>query len=292
VLWSLYTSGSPLPANQVGRRYLAWGSALKLDGRIIWPAYLEEAISNIPDLLELVSMAMGSVFVAGLAFLGRTTSVHQTRFQRLVGLYLILYFGTLVFYQGYFPNVHGLRYLNLPVHLVCILAAAFLSHLIDMNKIARGSKQLLFVGCLGALIWSAAYQYSELADDFDWVEDDGVLSRYDSEAVHSYWAFIDWLNLNLPPGTVVAAKDHGRLAYFTDLQVVDLAGILEPSLLTYMHEDRVSTFLAERQAAYVVMPPDRGKTIHEMIREQLTLEEIDTPAQELTDYRLYRSAAR
>jgi hypothetical protein len=55
-----------------------------------------------------------------------------------------------------------------------------------------------------------------------------------------------------------------------------------------MHEDRVSTFLAVRQAAYVVMPPDRGKTIHEMMREQLTLEEIDTPAQELTDYRLYR----
>jgi hypothetical protein len=261
---------------------------MELDGRIIWPAYLEEAISNIPELLALVSMAMGSVFVGGLALLRRAAPGRQARFQRLVGAYIILYFGTLVFYQGYFPNVHGLRYLNLPVHLVCISAAAFLADLIYTKKIATMGKHLLFAGCLAALLWSAAYQYREMADDLDWVEAEGVFGPYQPETVEPWWAFIDWLNTNLAPGTVVAAKDHGRLAYFTDLQIIDLAGILEPALLEYMSENRVSDYLAERNAGYVIMPNRRGKKIHELIREQVALEEIDTPRQEMTDYRLYR----
>jgi hypothetical protein len=128
VVWSLVTSGSPFPANQVGRRFIAWQGATSVDGAIIWPAYFKQSLYNVGELSQLVAITVGSVFIGILALVTGLWDKRSAFFVHLTALYIVLYFIALIAYQGYFPNVHGLRYLNLVGHLLTISIAAFYPH--------------------------------------------------------------------------------------------------------------------------------------------------------------------
>jgi hypothetical protein len=117
-----------------------------------------------------------------------------------------------------------------------------------------------------------------------------LLPHYDREVVEEWWAFLDRVRLELPAGTVIAAKDFGRLAYFTGLQIVDLAGITDPRVRPSRQEGELPRYLQSRGVTFVLAPPQGGYPVHREIRRSTTLVLQDGfPVQEGTGYLLYRA---
>ena len=66
-----------------------------------------------------------------------------------------------------------------------------------------------------------------------------------------------WVSANLPPDTVIAAHDIGALGYFDNHQLIDLAGLISPEVIPFIRdEERLSAFLDERGADYLIAFPD------------------------------------
>ena len=112
---------------------------------------------------------------------------------------------------------------------------------------------------------------------------------YSDEVVKNWWSFLDWATVNLAEGTSVAVKDHGRLAYFTDTRVIDLAGIIEPAMIDYLARGRIGDYLLARDAQYALLPREGGRSVYVAIRDQVPLAPMTgVPEQEATGYILYR----
>jgi hypothetical protein len=66
-----------------------------------------------------------------------------------------------------------------------------------------------------------------------------------------------WVAANLPPDALIAAHDIGALGYFDDHELVDLAGLISPEVIPFIRdEDRLTAFLSERGADYLIAFPE------------------------------------
>jgi hypothetical protein len=116
-----------------------------------------------------------------------------------------------------------------------------------------------------------------------------LVPLYTRAEVDGWWSFLDRVRLELEPGTVVAAKDFGRLAYFSEARVVDLVGIIDPSIVESRRDDAMAEFLRVRGVEYVVAPPTAGFPVHKEIRDNAELEPVaGFPQKEATGYLLHR----
>jgi hypothetical protein len=289
--WS--ADGSWVPANQAGRRFLAWEDLMGLHGAGFMISYVKHVFVNILEMGRLVSIAVGSFFVALLALLFSAEKSLPRLLVRLVFFYIISYLGVLVTYQFYFYDVHGLRYLSLLAHLCAIFLAAFLDRLSSWLRGPLRRRNLFFWGSIALLAGSSVMQYWSMTSTLFGAQGFKLMPRSVSDDVRDYWRFIDWSKTHLPAGTVVAVKDYGRFAYFTDARVVDLAGIIDSRLIPALKKGDIKDYLLKRQTAYVVMPQEGGRLVFREIRQAVGLEPVTgAPPQDGTGYVLYKLVKR
>jgi hypothetical protein len=290
ILWSFYITGSPMPANQAGRRFLAWEAVVIQDGTILWSRYLQQIVQNTRLFIFLVSITTGSAVLALVSVSFGLFQKNSMVLSRLIFLYLGMYGGTLILYQGYFFDVHGLRYLNLVGHLFSITLAAFGYY--AFSRVYRQKLRAvpyILATFITLLIALSFFQYQHLVSRLTWTGSLHTIPLYTEREIQEWWDFLDWVNANIPDGTAIAVKDHGRLAYFTDVRVVDLAGIIDPSLMQFIQTNNVTDYFLENQVEYVIAPPQDGQLVYRLIRKHINLEEVVVaPSQEGVNYRLYR----
>lgn len=292
-LWSLRVAGTPLPANQLGRRSLAWQGTQLAGGGVLWPAYAGRVIGNVLKMAVLLSLMAGSGFLGILSVVSGAARKRSALLRELLSVYLVVYLGALIVYQGYFPDVHGIRYLNLPMHLLAILVMAFCYEITLSGHRGAVVRYTLKLGVVLVLLLSSAYQYARMIINLPWAVGMRIIPVYSDAEVRQWWQFVDWLSTHCPDGTVMAAKDHGRLAYFANAHVVDLAGIIDPAVLTAQTEGTLGSYLEGKEAEYVLLPDEGGWPVHEAIRASLDLDIVPgVPPQECTGYFLYRIRAR
>jgi len=289
VVWSIYTTGTPFPANQLGRRFLSWHGAASAHGTMALSVYAKGVADNVGRLWQLLSVSVGSSFAALLAVIVSLSKRRARPLSYLVALYLATYFGALVLYQGYFPDVHGLRYLNLPGHLLVTLIVALCYELLQFSGTKLVLRSTVLAGLILSLLLSSAYQYRQMVRGLVWAREMRIVPRYTDSEIGEWWAFLDWVSQHLPEGTPVAAKDHGRLAYFTGVQVVDLAGIIDPALTRRLMAGSADEYLEAKHVQYALLPSERERPIHEVLRGSFNLEKVPgSPVQEGTGYHLYK----
>jgi hypothetical protein len=69
-------------------------------------------------------------------------------------------------------------------------------------------------------------------------------------------ATAQWVAINLPDGTLIAAHDIGALGYFADVQLIDLAGLVSPEVIPFIRDEaRLAAFIRERRAEYFINFP-------------------------------------
>lgn len=269
--WQLVQTGSPLPGNQVGRRGLALAWHNFSFDHFSLPQYLQIVVWNVFQLDELLSIATGSSLLMLTALIA---GVFQKKLRKL-GVFTVLYLGIffllLVTYQWYFANLHGLRYINPAVHLLCIFAAAFLWQL-PVQTWKRSSAAFL----TAAIIILAGYKHYQMTSRLPWAPFMSYIGTPNEEQSRKFWGTIDWIRDNLPPDTIVGVRDYGRISMFGDVVIQDLAGNIDPAVAVALNDGTLKAYLKERNTEYLYIPSLEMRTdaLYQYLHKNLTLQKV------------------
>jgi Dolichyl-phosphate-mannose-protein mannosyltransferase len=284
--WQFWLVGSPFPDNQVGRRLIAVEKQGFDFAQFALVPYVRVVVWNVSQALSLWDLGIGSALLGLVAWLYALISEKTCTLAILTGIYLTLFLAALVLYQWYFPDYHGLRYFNPGIHLLFI----FIGYTLVSLGFTRWNSLPAAVVVLGLMIvtW---YRFADDARHHESLKAMSLFGQRDAAVQGQFWAAIDWAKATLPPGTRVAVRDHGRFAFFTDLPVQDLAGILDTQVVTERKNGTLGAYLKARGTQYAVLPDSNPllKTIYQDIHAQLKpVLWKDAPPQEITGYRFYR----
>ena len=161
------------------------------------------------------------------------------------------------FYQWYFPDVHGLRYIVYPALILTVMvggAVGWTGGLIEQwcgTLVSRGAMTLLVVG----IVTLTAVNYKRMVDGLCWTKWDWLLG-VPASGLSEAWCEERWVEEHVPPGGVLAAKDIGRLTYFTHSRIVDLAGIIKPDVIESIRERDLASYIVDQGATHVITVRD------------------------------------
>jgi hypothetical protein len=66
-----------------------------------------------------------------------------------------------------------------------------------------------------------------------------------------------WVSNHVPPDALIAAHDIGALGYFGGHKLVDLAGLISPEVIPFLHdEEKIASYLNESGVDYLITFPD------------------------------------
>jgi len=252
----MHVGGSLFPANQVGRRVLELEEAGLLGVAISWRLIAKRLVYNALNMQHLLSIVLGGSVLVVLSVARGLHDIKGRALAQLIVVYCVSYLGVLVLYQWFFPDVHGFRYLSLPVHVLVITVAAFCHWAVARAVSSRWLRRAVVTGIGLLLISSSAFGYRNTVRTVKSSVEIKVLPAYSPEEVATWWSLLDWVSDNIPEGTVVAATDHGTLAYFTGVRVVDLDGIMEPECVRCLLDGSIRTHLEMRGVEYVLLRPE------------------------------------
>lgn len=267
--WQLLQTGSPFPANQVGRRQLAIDfQGFSFEHFALLP-YLKIVVWNVFQLQELVTIATGGALLVLAAFVTGCFDPKMRKLGMICCIYIGIFFTLLVTYQWYFADLHGLRYINPAVHLFFIFVAWFLWQL----PIVWGKKTaVIFIAVCLAI--SANYKHYQMCSRFRWAPVMSYISRPDPVKGAPLWSIIDWVRDNLPAGTVIGVRDYGRISLFTDARIQDLAGNIDPPVSAALQDGTLDTYLKSLHVEYLVIPSleQRADKLYTYLHTHLKLE--------------------
>ncbi len=250
--WNVHVNGTLTVSNQAGRRFIAHlGFSLAQNG---WGAYFQICLSKLRELYEIYDITLG-FFPLALVALGWLLWRRDASLRWLAPFlgYWLLFCALLVFYQWYFPNVHGLRYVVFSSLVLAIVTGAMVG-----GMMRKGGRIGLVVGVavLAACVGLSWWKYGRMMGQLSWTRDFSLLATTPADKVAAYWEDVDWIAANTPPQAVIAVKDHGLLAYFTGRRVADLAGIMDPSVIGYLKARNLAPYLRDHDADYVILYTD------------------------------------
>ena len=281
--WYVTVDGTLLPANQSGRRDLAWQSAQTEFGAWIWPAVVAKVGINALRLADLVGAATGSAWLLVVALFSHA---RRSPTVPILVAYAGIYFSLLVLVQGYFPGVHGLRYLNAFAHLAIVSVALLICSIADAVSGRIPVQRLTLAATSGALVVSGFVHYWQVSTNvsvrgpMSLAESglDRVLPSPNAEAGRiGFWPLADWINENLPPGTPIAMNDHGRYAYFTHAEIVDLAGIVQPEISRIAKTGGLAAYLRQRGVRYALLPDGSLNRAEQQVQDGFQIHPIQLP---------------
>jgi hypothetical protein len=138
--------------------------------------------------------------------------------------------------------------------------------LLNFWRLAMGAVLVVFWG-LGA---------------FTYAQDVAVI---ESEMV----ATANWVSVNVPPGTLVAAHDIGALGYFGKHELIDLAGLVSPEVIPFLRDENLlGIYMTSRRVGYLVVFPDWYPTLTAHLIPVFTTGARYAPAQGGTNMTVYR----
>lgn len=286
VIWGMVRVGSPFPANQVGRRAIALGWHDATHG-ISFLKYLKVVGWNVFQMEKLITIATGASLLMLVAFLYGMRLPASKKLSEVTLAYCVLFLGMLIGYQWYFPDFHGLRYINPAVHLLLIFVAIFFVELF------KGKRGLLFVSfaTLAVVTLSGYAFYGEL-NILPWIKSTTYTGYASPDLSAKYWQFYDWVKAKLPAGTVVGVRDNGQFALFTDLPVQDLSGVIDPTVSQKVNEggDALAEYLRSRNVSYLWIPSldQRGDTLYKELHGSLHLELVTDAPPSVYEEHFYR----
>jgi hypothetical protein len=63
-----------------------------------------------------------------------------------------------------------------------------------------------------------------------------------------------WINTNTPQNAVIATHDIGIIGYYTQRQIVDLAGLITPEIVPIMNDpQKMADFVRAKQVTYLIV---------------------------------------
>lgn len=67
----------------------------------------------------------------------------------------------------------------------------------------------------------------------------------------------NWIQQNTPPDAIIAAHDIGALGYFSQRDIVDLAGLISPDVIPFIRDEtQLANYVDTQKAEYLMTFPD------------------------------------
>lgn len=269
--WQMARTGTPFLGNQIGRRELA----MSLHGfdfnHFVFSKYIKIVGWNVFQLEKLIAIATGGTFLAVLALAAGGLRKERNKLASVTTIYIVTFFGALCAYQWYFPDLHGLRYVNPAVHLLFVLVAALLVDL-PLGKL----KSALIGFFVTGLIILSHYSFYDMATHLQWAPGFTFTAHPTTAEEKDAWALIDWVRENLPEDAVIGVRDHGRFALFSDRPIQDVAGNIDPTVPLLARTSGLKEYLQKQGLDYLVIPSldVRQDLIYKVLHTDLKLEQV------------------
>lgn len=269
--WQLIRTGTPFLGNQVGRRELAMSLHGFSFDHFVLATYLKIVGWNVFQIEKLVTIATGSSLLALTALAAAWFKPERRVLASVTAVYMIAFFGALAAYQWYFPDLHGLRYINPAVHLLFVFVGALFADLFN-----GAWKRRFFTMSIAAIIILSNYTFYDLVTHLVWAEGMTFTTHPSPESEKKTWATIDWVAANLPKDTVIGVRDHGRFALFSDRPTQDLAGNIDPEVPLLARTSGLKEHLKNVGLDYVLIPSlqTRKDLIYQVLFRDLKLEKV------------------
>lgn len=237
--------GTPLPSTLAGRRWLNHLGAPPYGLRSLrwllrrWPLRL--GADTLLSQHTLVAVVAAALVVIGAVLLRRGQ-------RRRLGVLVALAFVHLFTFALFFPVTgHGGRYqpliptLFLPLALVSLwsFSTRMARHLSAraLNALVVGVAALVMVVVVRSLVHWATI----LASGVDHIEG-------------TERAMGEWIRAHLSPAARVASFDLGAVTYFSRRNVLDLGGLVDPTLAARLSRGETAAYLREHGITHVVIP--------------------------------------
>lgn len=287
--WEVAITGSPFLANQIGRRDIALGwHHFSFEHFQLLP-YLKIVTWNVFQLDKLLSLATGSSVLCAVAVLYAFLRKETRTFATILTLYVGTFFAALVAYQWYFPDFHGLRYLNPVAHLLFIPIGFLLA------SIFPGKKTILLAWTATAwVLILTLYGFYALAISMPWAPFMSLDARPTQAQIDTQWKPMDWMREHLPKGSILGVRDHGRIALFTELPIQDIAGNIDPNVPAILKKPdagaKLLAYFRDRHVSHLLLLNKglRSDAIYQVIYASFPLEAI--PEGSSSGATLYRIA--
>lgn len=243
--WNYYTTGTFSPANSTGRRFIAIQSSMDANYHISFVNYVDLIIVSIVKLVKVWQFTTGAAILLPFAYL----DMRRYRIIKDWGAHVALYGIMLAGYYHYLPPGHAVRYVVLPAMIFCIPLANLLDQVASRMSLSYGKSIWALVGLI-VLISGRGYVEAISRP----------VLRLDNNGLSpiTEWA-IDH------PDAVIAAKDHGELAYFGRAIVVDIAGVINPGALAALVDGNLCGYLFDEGATHVVAKAGSSHRVHKAL---------------------------
>ena len=117
---------------------------------------------------------------------------------------------------------------------------------VELLATIKASKRIVFLWQSAIVILSLAFGIlgaRQNARDVYWVESEMV-------------ATANWVQQNLPPDALLAVHDIGALGYYVSNPLIDMAGLINPEVVSFIRDERrLAEYLTASSADYLIVLP-------------------------------------
>jgi len=201
-------------------------------------------LTRIFNILLVPITGVGSILLPG--FLYQIYRVFLEKNVRLTGI-LLWFFGYILLFAFRLPVTyqHG-RYF-IPIIPIYLLFAVLGFN--SINKTKRTKPALILIRSWKISIVIILFVFWGLGANA-YSEDVSII---ESEMVDT----AIWININTSLDSKISAHDIGALGYFTDREIVDLAGLISPDVIPYINnEDELKIYLDHQGVDYLMTFPN------------------------------------
>ncbi len=242
LLFNLFVARTPLPNTFYAKQA---EYALLRELVPIWTRFFAE--------IKLPLIGAGFFLLPGVLFWG-WKAVRRYDIGVLVGM--IWFLGYAAIYAWSLPVTyqHG-RYMMpaMPIFFLWGLAGTQEIFFAFRSRPRWGKRAVTAWSLALALMWGAflGIGAKSYADDVAFIESEMVLTA-------------KWVAENISPDALIAAHDIGALGYFDGRELVDLAGLVSPDVISYIRdEEKLALYLDEKKVDFLIVFPTWYKNLPE-----------------------------
>jgi hypothetical protein len=244
IIFNFMYSQRPFP-NTISAKFMVYG----------YPWTLGKSLTYLWNVLifflngPLMLLIPGAGFAIHNAFRARDPRLFYpvAWFFILIGLYAVA-----------LPAIydHG-RYLMPLIPLIIIYGIEGLDHLLNRfvrARLLRSTVWLSLFSMVIILLINGASDYAFRVRLFDIV----------------HIQVTKWININTPQEAVIATHDIGIIGYYTERQIVDLAGLVTPEIVPIMNDPKkMADYVRVKQVTYVIVYSGYYRELLNLLNGQL-----------------------
>jgi len=197
------------------------------------------------DQMYLPLIGVGIILLPGFVFLVYNSIKHRVIGEIAVWMWIL---GFLMVYAIRLPVIYQHGRYAIPVMpayfllgLVGVFSVIDLRSSIALKRVVSRSWALL-IGSVLLIFWIVGARAYALD-----------VAIIESEMV----AISKWLAMNTDPEDLIAVHDIGAIGYYSDREILDLAGLVSPEVLPIIGDEKaLAEFLDQNEAIYLVTFPD------------------------------------